>query len=232
VKLSAIILALLLALPAWARAEVAVRDGLAVAGEATTLAARTKGLLLPRGGELVEFRVDGAVLGKSLSGGDGWAYREFTPAGERLYEVAASSGGESGTGHLLSVKRGKGAVFVDVQAALLEPPFSREPREGSLEALKGIGEMFPLVYLYTSFPEAAVRAWLEEYGFPPGPLLGWRGGRVFHEVEEMGIGVRAVVGSADVAGSARDYAEGLFTFEPSEEAEEAESWEEVKKALE
>jgi hypothetical protein len=228
---SAIILALLLAFPVCAGAGVVVRDGLAVSGKATTLAAQTRGLLLPRGGELVEFRVDGTVLGKNLSGGDGWAYRQFIPKREGLYEVTASSGGEGGSGYLLSVRRGKGVVFIDVQGALFNPPFSREPREGALEALKGIGEMFPLVYLYTELPEAAVRAWLKERGFPPGPLLGWQGGRVFGEAAGKGLAVRAVVGSPEVAGSAKDYTDRLFTFESSEEAREVESWEEVLRTL-
>lgn len=223
---------LLLALPVCVSAEVVVEDSIAAAGEATTLAARTRGFLLPRGGELVEFRVNGTVLGKNLSGGDGWAYREFTPEREGLYEVSAASDRESGTGYLLSVGKGKGVVFIDVQAAIFKPPFSREPREGSLDAVRSIEERFPLVYLYTALPGPAVRALLEEYGFPPGPLLGWRGGRVFGEAAKKGLRVEAVVGSAEVAESAKEHTDMLFTFEPSEEVREVENWDEVLKALE
>lgn len=230
-KTAAIFLILLL-IPSVACAEVVVRDDVAAAGEAVMLRARTKGFILPRGGEIVEFSIDGKVLGRNLSGGDGWAFREFTPKKEKLYEIKAVSGEESGTGFLLSLKKGKGILFIDVQGSLIKPPFSQLPREGSLDAVKRMAEKFPLVYLYTELPGAAIRAWLKENEFPEAPLLGWRGGRVFDEVVDRGLEVEAVVGSAAVVESALEHKPLLFTFEPSDEAEEVDEWEEIEEGLE
>jgi hypothetical protein len=228
-----IISILLLIVPAVAWAEVAVPDDVAVAGEAVMLSARTKGFIMPRGGEIVEFKVDSESLGRNLSGGDGWAYREFKPKKEKLYKVEAASGGETGAGFLLALRKGRGIVFVDVQGALVKPPFSREPREGSLDSIKKISEGNHIVYLYTELPGVVIRAWLEENEFPEAPLLSWRVGYVFDDIVDKGLKVKAVVGSAAVVESAFEN-EGakLFTFEPSDEATEVDSWEEVEKGVE
>jgi hypothetical protein len=228
------IIFMIVVIPSIASAEVQVRDDVAVTGQPVMLAARTKGLILPMGGELVKFMVDGESLGENLSGGDGWAYREYIPGKEKLYEVEALSGEDAGSGYLLALKEGAGIIFVDVQGALVIPPFSREPREGSLESLKRISDKYSIVYLYTEFPSLVIRKWLSENAFPDAPLLNWRSGGVFDYVSEKGLKVRAVVGSAAVAGSALEQ-EGakLFTFDSSTSPEltEADSWDEVEKAL-
>jgi hypothetical protein len=232
-KRIALLLALSLIPNCIAYADMAVPDEVAVTGEAVMLSARTKGFIMPRGGEIVEFKVDGDSLGKNLSGGDGWAYREFLPGKERLYKVEATSGGEAGTGYLLALGEGRAIVFIDVQGGLFKPPFSREPREGSLYSIKKISEENHIVYLYTELPGAVIRAWLEENEFPEAPLLSWRNGYVFDDIVDKGLKVKAVIGTAVVVESALEY-EGakLFTFEPSEEAEEVDSWEEVEEGLE
>lgn len=231
-KILVTILIIILLIPTLAMAEVVVPDDVAGVGEAVMLSARTKGFIMPRGGEIVEFKVDGESLGKNLSGGDGWAYREFKPKKEKLYRIEALSGEETGEGYLLALRKQKGIVFVDVQGGLIKPPLSREPREESLDALKKISKDNHIVYLSTELPEIVIRSWLEENEFPEAPLLSWRGGYVFDDIVDRGLKVKAVVGSAAVAESALGY-EGakLFTFEPSDEATEVSGWEEVEKGL-
>ncbi len=230
-KKAVILLISFLLLPSLASAGVDVKDDVVVRGEAVMLGAKTRGLFLARGGELVEFSVDDKVLGKNLSGGDGWAYREFTPRREKLYRVKATSGKDSGTGFLLSLKKGRGIFFIDVQGSLIKPPFSQLPREGSLEVVKKLSEKFPVVYLYTEFPEIAIRAWLKENEFPETPLLGWRGGRIFDDIVEKGLKVKVVIGSAAVVQSALEHKAKLFTFEVFDDAVEVEGWEEIEKGL-
>jgi hypothetical protein len=231
-SMGALLILLLLLIPSFAFAGVEVGDDVVVRGQKVMLGAKTKGLFLARGGEMVEFSVDDKVLGKNLSGGDGWAYREFTPKKEKLYKVKATSGGESGTGLLLSLKKGRGMLFIDVQGSLIKPPFSKLPREGSLEIVKKISEKFHVVYLYTEFPEIAISAWLKENKFPEAPLLDWRGGYIFDSIVEKGLKVKVVIGSAAVVQSALEYKGKLFTFEAFDEAVEVEGWKEIEKGLE
>lgn len=237
-KASVILLIIFLLIPSVAFAGVDVRDDIVVTGEAVMLGARTKGLFLARGGELVEFSVDDKVLGRNLSGGDGWAYREFLPKKEKLYKVKATSGGESGTGLLLSLKKGRGILFIDVQGSLIKPPFSQLPREGSLAIVKKLDEKFHMVYLYSEFPEIIISMWLKENEFPDAPLFGWRGGYIFDDIVEKGLKVKAVIGSASVVQSALEYKGKLFTFEAFDDAEPFDrlrivsSWEEIEKGLE
>ncbi len=231
-KSFAVLLYLLLSFPIPAHAGVVVNDEVAVVGKPVMLAARTKGLIMPRGGEIVEFIIDGTPFGRNLSGGDGWAYREFVPQSEKLYRITASSGGETDTGNLLALRKGRGIVFVDVRGSLLKNPLSRTPMEGSREAVERIGKRSPVVYLYTDLPGVAVKAWLDEHEYPEAPLLGWQNGRVFDYVSGKGLRVMVVVGSAGVVESALEYKAKLFTFETFDEAEEVDSWEEVEKRLE
>ncbi len=230
-SMGASLIMLLLLLPSLASAGVEVKDDIAVTGEAIMLGAKTKGLFLARGGELVEFSVDDKVLGKNLSGGDGWAYREFTPKREKLYKVKATSGKDSGTGLLLSLTKGRGILFIDVQGSLIKPPFSKLPREGSLEIVKKLSEKYHVVYLYAEFPEIVIRVWLKENEFPDAPLFGWRGGMIFDDIVEKGLKVKVVIGSASVVQSALEYKAKLFTFEVFDEATEVGSWEEIEKGL-
>lgn len=231
-KSFAVLLYLLVLFPIPSHAEVVVNDDVAVVGEPVMLAARTKGLIMPRGGEIVEFIIDGTPFGRNLSGGDGWAYREFVPDDEKLYRITASSGGETGAANLLALKKGRGIVFIEVSGSLLKDPLSRIPIEGSREAVERIGKRNPVVYLYTGLPGVAVKAWLDEHEYPAAPLLGWQSGMVFDYVTEKGLRVMVVVGSAEVVESALEYKAKLFTFQTSDEAEEVDSWEEVEKLLE
>lgn len=218
-------------LPSTSRAGVAIHDDVASAGKPVVLRAETRGMLFAEGGRVVEFRVDGKPIGKVLSGGDGVAFKESPPLRAGLHEIAALSGEDSAKGVLLSVKKGTGVVFMDVTGSLFGDLFTRAPREGSVEAVGKIASRLPVVYLSTVSPvAAALKEWLRQKGFPPGPLLDWQGGRVFSETSEKGIKIRGVIGSAQVVESAAPYAARTFSFE-GRGAGKAGSWKEIADSL-
>ncbi len=49
------------------------------------------GKLFSKGGELVEFFVDRESIGKTLSGGDGVAFKAFIPAKTGLHQIRVNS---------------------------------------------------------------------------------------------------------------------------------------------
>jgi hypothetical protein len=219
------------ALPSTSRAGVTVYDDLAVAGKPVVLRAETRGTLFAEGGRVVEFRVDGKSIGKVLSGGDGVAFKEYVPRGTGLREITAVSGEDSAKGVLLSVGKGTGVVFIDVTGSLLGDLFTRSPRQGSVQAVGEIASRLPVIYLSTLSPaSAALKEWLRQKGFPPGPLLEWQGGRVFSETAEKGLGVAAVIGTAQVTESAARHAKRTFSFDGSGAAK-APSWKEIADSL-
>jgi hypothetical protein len=218
--------------PASAWSRVSVGDTVVVKGRRVMLRAETKGKFFSKGGELVEFFVDGESIGKTLSGGDGVAYKPLTPRRGGLHKIKVISGGDEDTGLLLSLEAGTGVVFVDVEGAILAGPFSRKPRSGSQEAIRAIHKRFPVVFLQRGlFDVKAMRGWLRENEFMELPVVSWRKGDIFDETAEKGLRVRAVIGAPKVLESAMEYEPVLFSFEQAEGAGWVGDWEEINKKL-
>ena len=211
---------------AWSR--VVVNDVVAVQGEKLMLRAETRGKIFRKGGEIVEFFIDGKSLGRTLSGGDGVAFKPFIPERTGLHEIQAKSGPDKESGLLLSLKKGSGIVFVDVVGSLLEGRLSWEPKAGSQKAIEEISKAFPVVFLQRGVIGAAlVKEWIVDNQFTALPVVPWREGRLLAELAEMGLAIHAVVGSQAVIESAREYQPLLFSFQPVENAEWVKDWEEI-----
>jgi len=213
-------------------AEVIVHDLVVRTDEEVMLKAETKGRIFRKGGETVTFLVEEKVLGKTLSGGDGFAYQRFVTQKTGLFKIEARSGNEEGHGLLLSLKRGSGIVFVDVEGTLFKGRFSDEPREGSRKAFRAINKKFPLIYLQTGLlSTSALKALLKKLEFPELPVIPWDQGRVFDEIAKKGFNIRAVDAGADVIESSKKYKPSAFSFEDTEDSEEVKDWEEIRKKL-
>ena len=186
--------------PAISQADVDVRDSVTVVNKPVMLSAKTKGIFLAKGGELVEFLLDDSSLGRTLSGGDGFAYMEYTPGHEGLHKLTARAGRQVDAGVLLVAGAGDAVVFIDVMGALFKDPLGRDPQAGSIEAIKGLGGKFHLVYLYSVLPGLKItRSWLLKNDFPKWPVLDIRGGRTVSRLEEMGLRVHALVLGPEMA---------------------------------
>lgn len=223
---------LLFLFPSFLFADVVVHDGIGVWGQPVTLKAATGSGFFKKGGELVEFFLDGRSIGKNLSGGDGLAYKEIVAAKTGLIEIGAESRGEKGKGLLLVLKKGTGIVCIDAEAILSVAQISLKPKEGSKEAVGRIASRFPMVYLQTGiFGTGIIKTWLHENGFERVPLIPWNDGQIFEEIRNMGLKVMAVVGSRSVIESAHDYTPVSFTFESGDDTRSVENWEEIERRL-
>lgn len=219
--------------PASALSRVIVHDTVTLKGQKVMLRAETSGKLFSKGGEVVEFIVDGKSIGKTLSGGDGVAFKLFSPTRTGLHQISVRSGGDEDTGLLLSLKRGSTIVFIDVEGSLSEGLlglFSNKPKQGSQKATKEIHKRFPIVFLQTGFLGVkAIKEWLKENEFMELPVVSWRQGAVFSEIAEKDLKIKAVIGSPKVIESAKEYKPLALSFEAVEDAEEVKDWEEISK---
>jgi len=223
---------LLLFFPAAVSSEVIVHDMIALQGEEIMLKAETRGKLLSKGGEVVEFFVNGKSLGKTLSGGDGFAFKQFVPSGAGTYKITARTGKEEDGGMLIALRKGGRILFVDVEGTLFEGVFSAKPKMGSKETVKKLSGRFPVVLLQTGMLNAkAVKSWLKENGFKELPVIPWKQGMIFDEIKEKGLRIKAIIGSRSVIESAREYKPKAYTFEEAEDAKEVKDWEEIGKKL-
>lgn len=223
---------LLFLFPATVLSDVIVHDMVVLRGQEIMLKAETKGKFLSKGGEVVELFVDKKSIGKTLSGGDGFAFRRFTPIKDGIYLITVKSGKDEGNGLLLSLKRGDRIIFIDVEGSLFEGLFSKKPRKESQEIIKKISKRFPVVFLQTGLSGIkAVKIWMKENGFIILPVIPWRQGTIFDEMSEKGLKIKAIIGSQAVIESAREYKPKAFSFEEVEDAEEVKDWEEIRKKL-
>jgi hypothetical protein len=218
--------------PQSALSEVIIHDIVVLERKEVMLRGETKGKLFSKGGEVIEFFVDGRSLGNSLSGGDGMAFRQFVPPGSRLYEVTARSGNEKGTGVLLALKKGTGIIFIDAEGSVLKRPFSGRPTSGSQKVIKEIGRKFPIVFLQSGFTGiTTLKLWLKENGFMISPVVSWNNGTIFDEMYEKGFTIKAIIGGPHIVQSAMKYHPLAFSFQRDDNAVEVKDWEEIRKRL-
>lgn len=247
-------LLMLSAAPALAR--VTVEDLVAIKGEPAFIRAVTKGRFFKKGGVRVEFFINGKSIARTMSGGDGAAYREFVPNSTGVYEIrAVSEDAEEAGGVLLSLRKGSRVLYIDVVGALLKSPFSKTPRAGSLGAVEKLSKKNPVVYVGTAIPgRGFLKQWIKEQGFPAGPVVS------VEDVElhlKAGLKIHAIVGSKSVVepllGVEPEGGKGVgepnpfigqervrepkrkdvraFSFDGAAGAEQVESWEEILKKL-
>jgi len=227
-----VFIALFFAFPAIILADVIVHDMVVRSGNEVMLKAEVKGKLFSKGGVTVEFFVNGKSIGKSLSGGDGLAFKQFVPHVTGLYKIKAKSDKDEGEGILLTLKKGSGIVFIDVEGSLIEK-FTNKPKPHGQKVVKDIGKRFPVVLLSTSgfLNIKSLKEWLERNEFPELPVIPWKQGSVFSDLHEEGFKIRAIIGSPDVIYSAKEHKSLAFTFEETEDAVEVRDWEEIRKKL-
>ncbi len=218
--------------PSIVLSDVIVHDMISVKSEKVMLTAETKGKLFAKGGEVVEFFVDGKSIGRSLSGGDGFAFREFMPSKTGRYQITVKSGRDEGNGLILTLKKGDRIIFVDVEDSLFEGLFSKKPKKDSQKIIKEISKRFPVVFLKTGLlGTKAIKSWLKKNYFTDSPVIQWRQGAIFDEINERGLRIKAIIGSQSVIESAKTYKPKSFSFGDTEDAEEVKDWEEIGKKL-
>lgn len=212
---------------------VSVDDVIAVVGEKVMIRAETRGLVFRKGGRLVEFFVDGRSIGKSLSGGDGVAYKKFVPMTPGISRIRVESDNSEETGLVVCVKKGSGVVFVDVEHAILEGVFPLKPRLGGQKAIAEIGKRFVVVAVkgVPLVTANTVKDWLQRYGFVQLPLIAWKEGAVFEQAAQRGLKIKAVIGGARVLESAKKHGALLFSFEEVGGVEVVKDWEEIEGRL-
>ncbi|MDP2279973.1 MAG: hypothetical protein Q8K51_17350, partial [Nitrospirota bacterium] len=211
--------------------EVVFYDSVCLKDEKIMLKAVTKGKVFSKGGQLVEFSVDGKSIGKALSGGDGAAFKEFKAEKTGLHKVSVVSCKDKDSGLLLSLKKGAAVVFIDVEGSMFQP-MSGKPMKNSQKVIKAIAKRFPVVYLQASiFDSWTLKKLLKENEFIDAPLLQWRDGNVFEEADKKGLKIKFVIGGKTVIESAKEFKPKAFSFNEVEGAKEVRDWEEIGKSV-
>lgn len=194
------------------------------------LSAETKKGLFRRGGVVVEFFINKRSIGKSLSGGDGVAYKAFTSQRTGLMKVTVKTADERAEALLLCLERGQEIILIDIET-IKEGPFSSIPRKDSKEVIKRLNRRYPVVYLRSGFiSRKEASQWLEKNGFPTAPLLDFQEG-LFSELKELGLLIRAIIGSAEVSEIAVLYKVKVLSFDDIDNTIAVDSWKDIEKKI-
>lgn len=214
-------------------AEIFVHDIVGIPKEEIFLKAETKGKFTRKGGELVEFFVDGRSIGKALSGGDGIAYKQFIPKNKGLLKIVVKSATEESSGLLLILNKKSKVVVVDFEEGLLENKILQQKvRDGSQNAIKEINKKYPVIILQTGIlNKKFIKKSLNQFGYIELPVFAWKGGDFFEELTQKGIIIRAVIGNKAVIDSAKKFKPLSFSFTKNGDSEYIENWNEVKRRL-
>ncbi len=225
-----LIFGIIVLLPLPCHSAVLMDDGLCIVNRETMLKAKTKKGIFSRGGVIVEFFVNGRSIGMALSGGDGIAYKAYVFNRKGVQKINVRAQKDVAEAKMLCLEHGEEILLIDIDTLRINP-FSSIPKKFSKEVLKRLSRRFPIVYVQTGLgSRKEIEEWLSKYGYPSAPLLGLYEG-LFSDILELGLRIRAVVGTEKVVEMALSYGLRAITFDDIEGTVEVDSWLEIEKRI-
>ncbi len=218
-------------LPSLSHGSVTIFDIIAIVNQPIMIMAQTKGRFFHKGGILVDFFVDKKHLGKNMSGGDGYAFLEYTPKSIGIKNIEVKSGEDKDTGKILVMRKNEKVVLIEIEGGLTESILSFKLKKNSRDALKGIISKYRIIYFTTMFGMNVSRKFVEDNDIPSSVILNWRGYETLEEIEQLGINIHAIIGSQQVINEASDYTSKSFSFEETDDENGVEDWDEILKRL-
>ncbi|MEW6601936.1 MAG: hypothetical protein AB1499_13265 [Nitrospirota bacterium] len=214
-----------------ASAEVLIYDDVVPVGKTVKLNAVTKGRFFIEGGRLVTFYADGNSLGSNLSGGDGYAFLNYTPSSAGTFTLKAESGADKDEATLLVTAKTDRILLIEIETVFVEFPFSFKPAEESTKALQRLSRNYRILYITAMAGTEASEKVIRENSFPVSPVFKWEGAEFLDGLKEKGILPYAIVASAGVISDAMDIA-NRYSFEETETATSVKDWDDLLKKLE
>ncbi len=209
---------------------ILVYDDIGVEGSPLMLRVKTHEGPFRKGGVSVEFFVNGRFYGKGLSGGDGYAYKEFLPATPGLYRIKVVSKSGDDTGNILILKKGSGIFLIDIDE-IRESPFSDRLRKDTERGISRLRKRYHVIFIYKGEINKRVKRWLIDKGFRDIPLLVFSGVELFEEINEKGLRIMGILGTPDLIDMARRYRIRFYTFDETDEVEPLDDWNDLLRKL-
>lgn len=211
-------------------AEVIIYDAIILSGKSVKLKAVTKSRFFTEGGIIVEFFANGKKIGRTLSGGDGYAFLAYRPSSSGIETIKVTAGDDTDEGTILAAGKKDKVIIVSIENALISVPFSFEPAPGGSEALQKLGLRYRIIYLSGFMDVKRSRQWVRDKGFPISPVLKWEGKSMLAELREQGIKVIAFIGSPEMLSEAQDIKIRL-SFEETDDGTVVKDWKDVNNLI-
>lgn len=213
-----------------ASAGITVFDAVTMTNEPVKLKAFTKGRLFSEGGKLVTFYVNNVNLGRTLSGGDGYAFMKYRASSRGIQNIRVESGEDRDEGNVLITGKKDRVIMVEIESALFDSLLSFSPAEKSVGALTALSKTFRVIYITSLVGMEQSRKWLKDNEFPASPVLKWEGEALIDDLQEKHIPLYAIIASPDLL-SGSSGIEKRFSFVETEDGTAVEGWDELLQKL-
>lgn len=164
------------------------------------------------------------------SGGDGYGFMKLTPENAGLKTVEARMDGDSGSAHLLVMKKTDRALFFEIE--VLSYTFLSKTASGDTQkALNTLNKKFKLIYLTRFLGPSLAKKTIAAAKLPASAVLPWQGPELFDDLKSRQVTLTAIIGSADTVSQAAGKVKNRFTFEETEDETFVENWQDIIKQL-
>jgi len=214
-----------------AGADVFVFDTITVQNHPVFIKVLTKERLFPAGGQRVRIEKKGVVLGRILTGGDGYGFLKIDFASPGIHEIAAQSDGERATGTVLVVTPDRPLILLEIKVVSLRRSFIDTDTEGARDALESLTETYGLVYVAGRFEIDGARQFIRSNRYPASVVIPYRGRETFRWMSDKGLRLSAAVGSPEFSDAAKATVERRFSFTRTASGETVKSWKELLSRL-
>ena len=212
-------------------ARVIIFDQVTTLNTDVFLKVQTKGRFFSEGGKLVDIYVEDKKIKRILTGGDGYGYHRYTPRRTGMIPIEARAEGYRDTGNLLVVDKDDQVLLIEIESALRESPLSDRPRRESRHVLADLAKKYKIIYLNNLLGAMLFKGWLQKEKFPESAVLKWGGAGMLKSLENRGIKLHAIIGSAGTISEAKKYIQKRYTFEETKDGRRVDDWEEIMELI-
>jgi len=211
----------------WGWARVVVFDRVTTSQTPVYLRVQTKGRFFTQGGKLVDIYINDQKLNRILTGGDGYGYLKYIPQRVGMIKFEARADGDRETGIILVIGENEKVILIEVESGFKDTLLSNTTRVGSRKAIETLSQKYKIVYLSTFFGTNLAKKWLVTQQFPESATLQWQGSKLLTSLQEKGIQLHAIIGSAALISEATRHIARRYTFEESKEGQTVADWEQL-----
>lgn len=214
-----------------ASAMVNVHDNVTASETAVFMRVRTRSGPFAAGGERVWLSISGEPEREILTGGDGFGYWKIIPNKTGLLTVRARTRENESAGLLLVALPKDRLVIIEVENGIGIQQVVGDQGSVVRAALAKIQESYRLLYFTSGMGLSLARAWLQRNRLPDAPVLTGDPEKLTDRIQDMGLDLRAGIGSNVFLETVDGKVEMAFSFEKTDYGKQVTDWKDIQEVL-
>lgn len=198
-------------------AGVSVFDQVTTPGKPFYLKLRTHRGPLAMGGVRGAFWIEGQMVGRVLTGVDGYGFLQYTATRIGEFRLAARTDAGQAEGRLMVIAPTAPAVLIEVEA-LAWHMLTRQRAPAVQRVMRQISANYKLIYLCGLIGKIAASELIRSQNMPASAVLTGSPRDQFARLQSRGVDLYAVVGSAALVDAAEGFSPRRFSFDARADA--------------